>query len=255
MIRRLIYLFLIFTQVAKAQIAPPGLGSNTRANLWMAVGIQQRLDSSAKWSSSTYLGFATQSSVDNMNVFERMGIFIVNETVKYRFGGGWNVSGALSYRRQQEYAKTPPYQPKSNPFRQEMRYSLGVSKNWDHKWELDLKQEFRKFYDPGFRDWKEPTVWRTRLKLQRRFTIKSIPNWSVNTAVEMLISAGYLTKEQNWEPYAYKETRVTCFLNYQPSGSPVSYHLGYMLDLLHENQLEKPVHYLSLNIIFNDLFH
>lgn len=254
MIKQLAYLFLILTQVAQAQIAPPGLGSNTRANVWMAVGLKQNLDSVGKWSSSTYLGFATQSSVDNVNVFERMGIFIVNESIQYRFGRGWNTSGTISYRRQQEYTETTPYQPKSNPFRQEMRYAIGVSKNWDTKWELDLKQEFRKFYDPGFRDWKEPTIWRTRLKVQRRFTLKNIPDWSVNTAVEMLISAGYLTKEQHWESYAYKETRVTCFLNYQPSGSHVSYHIGYMIDLLHENRLEKPVHYVSLNILFNNLF-
>jgi hypothetical protein len=53
-------LLLTVCASASAQITPPGLGENENANLWIAVGLEKKLDSPGKISSLSYVGIGKQ---------------------------------------------------------------------------------------------------------------------------------------------------------------------------------------------------
>ena len=148
-----ILLFVFVASFSFGQLTPPGLGSNSNLNLWFAIGLDQKLDSAGRYSSMTYFGLAGQSTIDDANVFDRLGIFVLNEEVKFKFRPTWSVSLAASYRHQNEFEKTYPYLAAEDQFKQEFRIYSRITKSWKKKWvpSIAFRQEYRKFVDPEFR--------------------------------------------------------------------------------------------------------
>lgn len=238
------------------QLTPPGLGSNSRLNLWFAIGLDQKLDSAGKFSSMTYFGLAGQSTIDDANVFDRLGIFVLNEEVKFRFKPAWSVSLAASYRHQNEFEKTYPYLAAEDQFKQEFRIYSRITKSWKKKWipSIAFRQEYRKFVDPEFRDWKISAAFRSRLKFQSEVPLTASKRLQAIIGCEFLFSTDFQEATQKWQHFQYGETRLSAILAYQTKNRKISYGLGYMNDLLHVPAGEKAVHYISVSVIFKNIF-
>lgn len=248
--------FSLNSSLSFGQLTPPGLGSNSKMNLWFAIGLDQKLDSAGKFSSMTYFGLAGQSTVESTNAFEHLGIFVINEEVKFRFKSNWNVSLAASYRHQNEFEKTFPYLAAEDRFKQEFRVYLRITKSWKEKAipSIAFRQEYRKFYDPEFRDWKISSGFRSRLKFQSEF--KLIPSKRLTAIIgcEFLFSTEFQEVKQEWKHFEYGETRLSAVISYHSKNHKISYNIGYMNDLLHVPAGEKSVHYISTSIIFKNIF-
>ncbi len=247
---------VLVSSMSFGQLTPPGLGSDSRLNLWSVIGLDQKLDSAGKFSSVTYFGIAGKSTVENVNVFERLGIFVINEEVKYRFKPGWNASLAASYRHQNEFEKTVPYLAAEDRFKQEFRVYSRITKSWEKKWipAVAFRQEFRKFYDPGFRDWAVSAAFRSRFKFQSEFRLIPSNRLLLIAGCEFLFSTEFQESTQRWKHFEYGETRLSAVISYRNPSNQVSYHLGYMNDLLHVPAGQKSVHYISMGILFKNIW-
>lgn len=254
--RTLVLLFILSGCGAFGQLTPPGLGSNSKMNAWFAIGLDQKLDSAGRFSSMTYFGLAGQSTVDDINVFDRLGIFVLNEEVKFRFKLGWSVSLAASYRHQNEFQKTYPYLAVEDQFKQEFRLYSRITKTWKKGWipSIAFRQEYRKFYDPEFRDWEVSSALRSRLKLQSEFNLTSAKRLRATIACEFLFSTEFKEESQEWQHFQYGETRLSAIVSYYTKDGRTSYSVGYMNDLLHVPAGEKSIHYISLGIVFKNIF-
>lgn len=246
---------LLASATVFGQLTPPGLGSNSRMNLWFALGLDQQLDSAGKFSSMTYLGIAGQSNVDNSNVFERFGIFVLNEEVKFKFKPTWSVSLAASYRHQNEYEKVSPYLAAEDKFKQEFRIYSRITKSWKKKWipSIAFRQEYRKFYNPEFRDWKVSSAFRSRLKFQSEIVLTQNKRLSVIAGCEFLFSTEFQEKTQQWKHFEYGETRLSAILSYKSPNGKWMYGIGYMDDLLHVDVGEKSVNYITLSLVLSNI--
>nr|WP_294859546.1 DUF2490 domain-containing protein [uncultured Fluviicola sp.] len=225
-------------------------------NLWFSIGLDQKLDSAGRFSSMTYFGIAGQSTVENSNVFEHLGIFVINEEVKFRFKPTWSVSAAASYRHQNEFEKTFPYLAAEDQFKQEFRVYSRITKSWKKKIipSITFRQEYRKFVDPEFRDWKVSSAFRSRLKFQSEFDLLSNKRLKAILGCEFLFSTEFQEKQQEWKHFGYGETRLSAVISYSSGNHKISYNIGYMNDLLHVTAGEKSVHYISTSIIFKNIF-
>lgn len=256
--QKIVLLFMLLNDLHSfGQLTPPGLGSNTKMNGWFAIGLDQKLDSSGRFSSVTYFGLAGQSTVKNVNIFERLGIFVINEEIKYKFKPTWSVSLAASYRHQNEFEKTYPYVAAEDRFKQEFRVYARLTKKWQKKWipSITLRQEYRKFVDPGFRDWKISAAFRSRLKFQSELTLVSSERLTALVGCEFLFSTDFLETTGKWQHFQYGETRLSAILSYHTKNQKISYGLGYMNDLLHVPAGEKSVHYITASIVFKNIFN
>lgn len=246
---------LLTSAAVFGQLTPPGLGSNSNMNLWFALGLDQQLDSAGKFSSMTYVGVAGQSNVDNNNVFERFGILVLNEEVKFKFKPTWSVSLAASYRHQNEYEKVSPYLAAEDKFKQEFRVYSRITKSWKKKWipSIAFRQEYRKFYNPEFRDWKISSAFRSRLKFQSEIALTPNRRLSVIAGCEFLFSTEFQEKTQQWKHFEYGETRLSAVLTYKSQNGKWMYGIGYMDDLLHVDAGEKSVNYITVSLILNNI--
>lgn len=255
-LKMFLFIFLLNNSYSIGQLTPPGLGSNSKMNGWFAIGLDQKLDSAGRFSSMTYFGFAGQSTVDDINVFDRLGIFVLNEEVKFKFKPAWSVSLAVSYRHQNEFEKTYPYLAAEDRFKQEFRLYSRITKSWKKKGipSIAFRQEYRKFYDPEFRDWKVSSAFRSRLKFQSEFDLVPAKRLSVIAGCEFLFSTDFEEASQEWKHFKYGETRLSAVISYHTKNNKISYNLGYMNDLLHVPAGEKSIHYISASVIFKNLF-
>lgn len=254
--RTLILLFILSGYSSFGQLTPPGLGNNSKMNAWFVIGLDQKLDSAGRFFSMTYFGLAGQSTVADMNVFDRLGIFVLNEEVKFRFKPSWSVSLAASYRHQNEFQKTYPYLAAEDQFKQEFRLYSRITKTWKKKAipSIAFRQEYRKFYDPKFRDWKVSSAFRSRLKFQSEFNLTSAKRVRAAIACEFLFSTEFKEESQEWQHFQYGETRLSAIISYYTKNGKISYNTGYMNDLLHVSAGEKSIHYISMGIIFKNVF-
>lgn len=251
------FLFFLTAFSGYSQLTPPGLGSNSNVNSWFAIALDQRLDTSGRFSSTTYLGIAGESTVENANMFRHLGIIVINEEVKYRFGTGWSVSLAASYRHQNEFEKTYPYLAAEDRFKQEFRIYSRIVKSWKKKWipSIAFRQEYRRFYDPEFRDWSISSAFRSRVKFQSEFNLIPSKKLRVLIGTEFLFSTEFREKTQSWQHFEYGETRLSAFISYHSNNNHLIYTLGYMNDLLHVSAGNKSVHYLAAAIVFKNIFN
>lgn len=254
--RSFLTLLLIFSFSSSfAQLTPPGLGANSKINGWFAVGLNQKLDSAGKFTSMSYFGIDGQSAMNRYNVFDRLGIFVLNEEVKYRMKNNWSTSLALSYRQQNVFEDNSAFPELSN-FKREFRVYGRFGKSWNSSWKpsVTLRQEWRKFYTPEFENWKISSAFRTRLKFQSEINLVESKRLKAIFGLEFLFTTEYLESQKEWEHFSYSESRLSAFLSYTSKSKLVTYNLGMMDDILETNHHIREIPYLSFALVFNNIF-
>ncbi|SEK77909.1 DUF2490 domain-containing protein [Parapedobacter koreensis] len=245
--------------VVFAQISPPGLGSTATAS-WIAFGIKQNLNAENTKSSTTYLGFGRISDPHlGSNPARHPAIMVLNQEFYHQFADRWQYSYALSYRRQNQYQESDAhFVPDSIPIQQEFRlygrmaYTHPLGKS---KWTNTFRQEVRKYFDPDFGAVEENIQFRTRAKTQLTIPLDVDGNQKIVGGAEAL----FAISEENvpgheWSPFAYKESRFTCYYSFQPSKSPLTLDIGYMNNLIGHGHHTKDVQYIALDVIWNNPF-
>lgn len=239
-------LLLIACASANAQITPPGLGENENANLWMAVGLEKKLGSPGKISSLSYVGIGRESSRADYNILKRQGIIVLNEELGWKFHKRWKLAQGISYRRQNEYKDTPPYESERPGYKNELRLYSKLTHYHDLGnvvLAFTARQEFRCFYTAGINAQKDAFELRTRLKAQSIISVNKGHTRFVTLGVEPLFSSSKL-EGGGMQPIQYDETRFSGFYSFMPSPHLV-FSIGYMNDLVHRD-----IHYLSLDVVF-----
>lgn len=240
---------------ASAQISPPGLGEAHTAD-WLALGIRQDLDSLERWQSMTYIGLGRKSSLDNYNPFSKSSILVLNQEFYYKFHKHWQSSFALSYRRQNEYADTYPFEPENPAFEQEFRLYGRISYALETprlKLVPTFRQEFRKFYTPTFTREAETFQLRSRLRLQLTVNLDAAKVHRLIVSTEQLYSASELSAPNRWTGLVYHETRFVGYYSFAPPSLPFIFDLGYMGDRL-GGTAPSYVHYAALDVIWKNPF-
>lgn len=240
-----------------AQVIPPGLGKTKMAG-WLAVGIQQDLDTAenTKWQSVTYLGVARKSDPDNYNLFAKPAAFILNQEFKNNFSENWQYSLALSYRRQNEYSDTAPYDEMDPPLRQEFRMYGRIS--YEFKTLIvsitpTLRQEFRKFYAPDFESFPENFQVRSRFRLKFSFPISLDKTHRILAFSEQLFSSSQDSNPKEWSRFKYKDSRFALYYALSPKEMPFNFNLGYMNNII-ASQPSFSGNYIALDVIWKNPF-
>jgi len=238
---------------AGAQITPPGLGEGHTAG-WLAAGVAQALDSLETRKLVTYVGYGRKSRPDDFNLVEKEALWVLNQEYQHHFRKHWQYSAALSYRRQHEYEKEPPFGETVPGIKQEFRlygrlYYLLKGNRW--KTAIVLRQELRKFFTTDFRNWPETFQARTRLKVHWAYSLSKNAVHKLSLGAETIF--GIRKKSGEWSGFDYLETRLTTYYSLSPQKIPVDFNIGYMGNLL----AGKPgaVHYLAMDIIWKNPFH
>lgn len=248
---------ILYQQITFGQINPPGLGKANTAS-WFAVGIKQELDTIAGkgWQSMSYVGFGQKSNPDNHDPFFKPAIFIINQEFYHQFHKTWQYSFALSYRRQNEYAENPPYEHEDPKIKQEFRTYGRFSYIFQTpgiKLTPTFRQEFRKFYSPGFTNTTENFQLRSRFRLQLAINLDRDKMHKLIASSEQLFSISKQNTQENWTDFDYRESRFSLYYSISPKEIPLTLNIGYMNNLVGK---KKPydVHHFGFDIIIENPF-
>jgi len=252
-----IVLFFLLTGNSFSQISPPGLGKAKTAG-WFAIGIRQELDTvdGKGWQSMTYFGIGRKSNPDNYNLLHKQAIWVLNQEFYHQFHNVWQYSFALSYRRQDEYLDNPPYGHDTPRLNQEFRAYGRLSCIFSTpriKLVPTLRQEFRKFYSPGFKNVNENFQLRSRFRLQLTVNIDRKKVHRLIAGSEQLFSISQETLPGKWTDFKYRESRFSLYYSYSPKTYPFILSIGYMNNLI---GVKNPcdVHYLAFDIVIENPF-
>jgi hypothetical protein len=250
-------IFTAFHFFCDAQITPPGLGK-TPASLWLAVALQQELDTikNKGWQSTTYLGYARISNPNTFNPLDKPGIFILNQEFAHQFHKNLQYTLALSYRRQHEYSSTAPYYHDNPDIMQEFRFYTRFSYSYKAKYiklTPTLRQDFRKFFTPDFQNYSDNWQIRTRFRLQLAVNLDTKNMHKIIINSEQLFSSTQNLSTKKWNGYKYRDSRFSLFYAYSPKTMPCTFNIGYMNNLIGTTKLFDG-HYFSLDVTFKNLF-
>lgn len=240
-----------------SQISPPGEGIAHTAD-WFAFGVRQELDTveSRNWQSMTYIGLGRKSNPDNYNPFFKSEIFVLNQEFYHQLQNNWQHSFALSYRRQDEYIQTPPFEHAKPRLQQEFRLYGRLSytfKASQIKLIPTFRQEFRKFYSPNFKNISEEYQFRSRFRLQLTTNLNHTETHRLTASSEQLFSISKETLQDSWTSFIYKESRFSLYYSYSPQTLPLTFSIGYMNNLVGlKNTYD--VHYLAFDIVIENPF-
>ena len=253
----LLFCLLFFTVfMAWAQVIPPGLG-DTKVASWLAVGIQQDLDTSRRgWSSSTYVGMARMSSPDTYNMLEKPGVFIFNQEFKHDFHEDWEYSLAFSYRRQNEYNDQAPFEKDDPRLKQEFRLYGRFSRIFKiSSIEITptLRQEYQKYYTPDFEVHDEKTRLRSRFRMKIALPLTADKKHKLSFYSEQLFSTSLKNEPREWTSFAYKDSRFSLYYSLSPETIPWTINLGYMNNLVGRKNVSS-AHYLGVDFIWKNPF-
>lgn len=253
----LLLCLLFFTGfLARSQVIPPGLGSTKMAS-WLAVGIQQDLDTAARgWSSSTYVGVARMSSPDTYHLLEKQGVFVLNQEFKHDFHEDWEYSLAFSYRRQNEYDDHPPFEKEDPGLKQEFRLYGRFSRIFKvSSVEITptFRQEYQKYFTPDFEVHDEKTRLRSRFRIKVAFPLTADKKHKLSFYSEQLFSTSLQKESREWTPFAYKDSRFSLYYSLSPETIPWTINLGYMNNLVGRKNVSSG-HYLGLDFIWKNPF-
>lgn len=246
--------FFVFNNQCLAQISPPGLG-NTNTAFWFALGLRQNLDSAQKVQSITYIGMGRKSSPNEYNPFSKQGIWIFNQEFSHTFHKQLQYSLAISYRRQDEYSETAPYEISTPAFKQEFRiygrfsYILNLNKV---KMLFTARQEFRKFFAPDFSEVKEIFQLRTRARVQVTVQVSKDQQHKLVGSGEVLFATSKKQGMGKMTNFAYTETRLNLYYSFSPRNLPLVFNIGYMNNLV--GLTPWVGHYLAFDIIVQNPF-
>lgn len=233
-IRQLIILCLL-PAPARAQINPPGLG-RTHTSAWLAFAVQQDLDtiSGRGWKSVTYFGIGRKSNPDSHNPVENPGIIILNQEFKNHFHRNWEYSLALSYRHQDEYKSSPPYEHDEPRFKQELRIYSRFSYLYNGSFmniTPTIRQEFRKFFNPDFTNYSENIQLRTRFRIKFDFPLTGDGRHHLLLFSEQLFSTSQELPSKKWSAYKYTDSRFAVYYSLSPKNTSLTFNFGYMNNL------------------------
>lgn len=237
-----------------AQFTPPGLGRVNSA-MWFAAGVKQDLNAKKTVTSTTYLGLGTTSNPSNFNPFDHKAIYVINEEISHRFANHWQYSGAVSYRWQNMFSPTKPYEEADPSGRQEFRiytrfsYLTSINK-------LDLtftyRPELRFFYNPDFTAYKNKEQFRSRFSGKLNYNISPEHSKKIIFTTELLFATN---KEVHWDTWKYNEARFSLYYSFALPSDDVILSFGYMNDLIGiGKRYEIDANYLAIDIAFKNLF-
>lgn len=247
---------LLTVRFTNAQISPPGLGAANSAS-WFAFGVRQALDSAEKIQSVSYIGLGRTSDPVTNNPFQRKAIIVLNQEFYHKFHKHWHYSLAVSYRNQNEYLETSPYESASPPTKQEFRiygrymYELKMR---NFRFIATYRQEFRSFFEPDFKQVDERYQLRSRFRLQTAVTLDKNKVHRIMASAEVLFSSTQTTDpETHWTTFGYKEARLCLYYSVDPKNSSLIYSIGYMNNLIGQTDITS-VSYLAMDIIWENPF-
>lgn len=248
---------VLFANKSISQISPPGLGK-TNIGSWVAVGIRQELDTieGKGWQSMSYVGLGRKSNPDNYNPFHKAGIFIANQEFYHQFHKTWQYSLALSYRRQDQYLDNPPYEYDKPNLQQEFRVYARLSylfRTSRIKIVPTVRQEFRKYFTPDFKNASDNFQFRSRFRIQLSANLDRKKKHRLVLSSEQLFSVGMKSKNNQWTDFNYRESRFSFYYSYSPKTSPFIFNIGYMNNLV-GNKKVYTAHYLAFDIILENPF-
>lgn len=235
-----------------AQFSPPGLGKTNTAS-WFAIGIKQKLNEKGSLSSATHFGLGRISDPDNYNLFQKQSIYVINEEITNHFKEHWAYSMALSYRWQNKYKSTDPYELDDPDGRQEIRAYGRLSYLETFKkmgFAIDFRPEYRLFYNPDFSSANENTQFRSRLRGKMTFNLNSLKTDKLVTTAEFLFST---TKTDSWSAFEYKETRLCLYYSHTVPKLKTTFNIGYMNNILGKSSVTD-VHYLAFDVAIKNPF-
>lgn len=253
----IILFFYLLSPNTFSQISPPGLGKTQIAN-WFALGLRQELDTieGKGWQSMSYIGIGRKSNPDNYNPFYKPGIFVVNQEFYHQFHKNWQYSLALSYRRQDEYLDTSPYEHDNPRQKQEFRLYSRISYIFSTpriKLVPLFRQEFRKFYAPDFRNSAEDFQLRSRFRLQLTVNLDRKKRHRLIVNSEQLFSISKKNTPDTWTDFNYRESRFSLYYSYSPTTLPLVFNLGYMNNLIGQKN-PHDAHYVAFDIVIKNPF-
>jgi len=248
-----ILFFGLFTGKAFSQISPPGEGKARTAG-WFAFGIRQEIEKS--WQSMSYIGVGRKSNPDNYDPFYKPAIFVLNQEFYHQSRKTWQYSFALSYRRQDEYSENSPYEHDKLRSKQEFRLYSRLSyilKTSYIKFVPTLRQEFRKFYSPDFKNADENFQFRSRFRLQIVASLNKAKTQAVTLSSEQLFSVSKENTPGTWTDFNYRESRFSLYYSYSPKTLPFIFSIGYMNNLIGRKNPYN-VHYIAFDIVIENPF-
>jgi hypothetical protein len=252
-----ISVFCLLAGDAFSQISPPGLGKARTAD-WFALGIRQELDTieGKGWQSMTYVGIGRKSNPDNYDPLFKSSILVLTQEFYKQFHRHFQYSGAVSYRRQHNYLDEAPYAHGNPSFKQEYRVYGRFSyilKTPRLKFVPTFRQEFRKFYSPGFKDVSEDFQLRSRLRLQLSVMLDRAKSHRLIFSSEQLTSISKQNSPEQWTPFDYRESRFSLYYSLSPQSSPFIFSVGYMNNLVgYRNPYD--VSYIALDVVWENPF-
>lgn len=253
----ILFIFMITLLTANAQITPAGF-DNTKFVSWQAFGVKQTLDTLNKKSILVYLGGGLESRLDDLNLFERPGIFVSDQRFQHKFHANWKYNIGLSYRKQHHYSSEFPYDHESPSIVNEIRtYSTIAYSNSIKKmtWELAFKEEFRTFFTKEQIKPKYPINLRSRLKLKLKWNLDDRKKHGIIFQAESLFSIGREnTVNHLWSQFKYSDSRLSLFYTYSPKNIPFNFEFGYMNELRGIKNKED-INFLAFNIIWINPFN
>lgn len=239
--------------VAHAQISSPGLGTRLNSSAWMAIGLREDLDTSGDMRLLTYFGIGRQSKPVGFNPFEHPAIIVVNQEFYRKFSDHLQYSVALSYRRQNEYGESMSYSASDPLYKNEIRLYgrfIFFQRIRRAKYTAIARQELRRFYAPGMKDWEEDIQLRTRLKLQQSLNLSPDKVHTLTWGAECLFKYSHHTATGQWSGFKYDETRLTAFYVYAPQHSAWVYSVGYMNNIIGRSDMS----YFMFGVLVKDPF-
>lgn len=249
----LFYCSITYATASFAQISPPGLGEVSFGN-WYAIGLRQDLLSNLE--SMTYIGTGFKTDEGSSSLFAKPAIFVVNQEFYYALSKHWKASLAGSYRVQNEDAiEIADLQTKSfreHEFRLYGRISH-TSAIGRFKWTQTFRQEVRRFMNTDWHTTSYPLALRSRLKTQLSTSLDKNKQHTLTAGTEILFATKKSNESQKWSSLAFNETRLTLFYTYRFIDQPIALSIGYMDNLIKEDNLGAN-HYLSLDMVIENPF-
>lgn len=248
----LVLIAFLFFKSSKGQVSPPGLGVGNTAS-WFAFAVRQDFGAAKKWRSMAYVGAGLKSNPDNYNLMQKPAILVFNQEFYYQFKKAWYSSFAVSYRRQNEYIKNIPYSPDRPRVQQEFRlygrlyyrYRVG-----NVQLSPAFRQEFRMFYAPDFSPMHNDMQFRSRLKLQAIVSLNK-RQW-LTFSSETFFASSKRAHTQLWSTFSYGENRFAFYYSIALQDIALIFDFGYMNDLVGIKSSIYDVHYLAIDIMFDN---
>ncbi len=248
------------TLKSSAQLTPPGLdGAKTVG--WVAVGFTQTV--SPRWSTSTYIGTSTQSSLANSVFWKKRAISVIDHEWAYKVSSHWQTALAISLRSQNKYADTPPYSPDDPAVRTELRTYARIVYRHERqgsglKWSHTFRPEFRQFFTPDWHQWLSPLQIRLRGGSKLNYALNATNTTQLIVANDLLFTLnrvqGGTTGSLTWSPFKLSEDRLSMFVRRVLKKPAVNVDVGLMHQFWWDDKAQKIRYttYFALDFQFRD---